>query len=147
MSATDEDVLKQAEKITALRKALNSVLFGQETLIDLVLTGLLALVYLGMVILLQSIFEAASGRQSAVSIVISTLIIAALFSPLRRRVQGFIDLRFFRKKYDAQQVLAQFGQTARDETDMDRLTAELVQVVQETIQPEGLGIWLKDKRS
>ena len=118
----------------------------RKTLVYAVLTGLLALVYFGLVILLQSIFEAISGQQSPIAIVISTLVIAALFAPLRRRVQGFIDRRFFRKKYDAQQVLAQFAQTARDETDMEVLTTELVSVVQETIQPEQLSIWLKDQR-
>jgi hypothetical protein len=63
---------------------------------------------------------------------------------LRKRVQAFIDRRFYRQKYDAQQVLAQFAQTARDETDMDKLTAELVRVVQETMQPESVSLWLKD---
>lgn len=76
------------------------------------------------------------------TIVISTLLIAALFVPLRRRLQEVIDRRFFRQKYDAQQVLAAFALTARDETDLDRLTDELQQVVGETMQPVGLGVWL-----
>ena len=65
-------------------------------------------------------------------------------SPLRRRIQDTIDRRFFRKKYDAQRVLAQFAATARDETDLDALLAELVRVVDETLQPEHVSIWLKD---
>jgi hypothetical protein len=115
----------------------------RKTLIYSVLSGLLALVYFGMVVLLQSVFDSVSGQQSPIAIVISTLIIAALFAPLRRRVQAVIDRRFFRKKYNAQQVLAEFAITARDETDMDKLTAELVRVVQETMQPETMSVWLK----
>jgi hypothetical protein len=72
-----------------------------------------------------------------------TLVIAALFNPLRRRVQEGIDRRFFRKKYDAQQVLAQFALFARDETDLDALTGELARVIQETLQPESVSIWLR----
>jgi len=117
----------------------------RKTLIYAMLTGLLALVYFGIVVVLQSIFESLSGQESPVVIVISTLAIAALFNPLRRRVQVVIDRRFFRKKYDAQQVLAQFAATARDETDMQALTAELAHVVQETMQPEKMSIWLKQE--
>ncbi len=115
----------------------------RKTLVYAVLTGLLALVYFGLVVLLQSVFDSISGQQSPIAIVISTLVIAALFAPLRRRVQDFIDRRFFRKKYDAQQVLARFAKTAQEETNMEALTAELIQVVQETMQPEDLTVWLK----
>ncbi|HSN78300.1 MAG TPA: hypothetical protein VL334_24785 [Anaerolineae bacterium] len=115
----------------------------RKTLVYTVLTALLALVYFGIVVLLQGLFAQLAGvEQSTLAVVISTLAIAALFTPLRRRTQDWIDRRFYRKKYDAQQVLAQFAQTARDETDLDALTAELVRVVQETLQPEHVSMWL-----
>lgn len=116
----------------------------RKTLVYAVLTALLALVYFGIVVLLQRLFGALTGAaQSPLALVVSTLAIAALFTPLRRRIQEIIDRRFFRKKYDAQQVLAQFALTARDETDLDALTTELVRVVQETMQPEQVSIWLR----
>jgi hypothetical protein len=115
----------------------------RKTLVYAALTGLLALIYLGTVIILQTIIGRSAGEQSPLIIVLSTLLIAALFSPLRRRIQDVIDRRFFRQKYDAQRVLEQFAQTARDETDMAILLAELGNVIQETLQPEDLSIWMK----
>ncbi len=106
------------------------------------LTGLLALIYFGSIVVLQALFHSVTGGNSPVVIVLSTLLIAALFTPLRRRVQNVIDRRFFRQKYDAQKVLATFAVTARDETDLDNLTRELQQVVAETMQPESAGVWL-----
>jgi hypothetical protein len=106
------------------------------------LTALLALVYFGSVVVLQRLLSPLTGDSDA-AVVLSTLLIAALFLPLRRRVQAAIDRRFFRKKYDAEQVLARFAATARDETDLDALTAELVRVIQETMEPESVGIWLR----
>ena len=112
-----------------------------------VVSALLAAVYFGTITLIQGRLTAVIDTQSPLAIVLSTLLIAALFNPLRQRVQAFIDHRFYRKKYDAQQVLAQFAITARDETDMDALTAELVRVVQETMQPETVSVWLKKDAS
>ena len=79
----------------------------------------------------------------ATELTCSTLAIAALFNPLRIRVQDFIDRRFYRRKYDAQQALADFAATARDEVDLERLQAELVSIIQETIQPEQVSLWLR----
>ncbi len=118
----------------------------RKTLVYASLTVLLALVFFGVVTLLSSLFSAVSGQQSALAIVISTLVIAALFNPLRRRLQAGIDRRFFRRKYNAEQVLARFALTARDETDLDALTAELISVVQETMQPEHVSVWLKQQK-
>ncbi len=118
----------------------------RKTLVYAVLSGLLLLVYFGSVLVLQTLVGRTAGEQSPPVIVLSTLLIAALFAPLRRRVQGAIDRRFFRSKVDAQQVLASFAETARDETDMDVLTAELARAVRETMQPEGVGVWLREPR-
>ncbi len=108
-----------------------------------VVTAVLALIYFGTIILLQSLVGQATGEQSPIIIVLSTLLIAALFNPLRLRVQTAVDRRFYRQKYDAQQVLAQFAQVTQDETEIEALTAELLRVVQETMQPEQVRIWLK----
>jgi hypothetical protein len=107
-----------------------------------ILTALLALTYFGSVVVLQRLLSPITGKSTA-AVVLSTLLIAALFLPLRRRVQATIDRRFFRKKYDAEQVLARFAATARDETDLDALTAELLRVIQETMEPESVSLWLR----
>ena len=108
------------------------------------LTLLLVLVYTGSVVLLQSLVENVTGEQSPIVIVISTLAIAALFNPLRIRTQEFIDRRFFRNKYDAEQTLARFAEVARDEVDVEKLTAVLLSVVDETVQPEHIELWINE---
>jgi hypothetical protein len=115
----------------------------RKTLVYALLTGLLALVYLGSVLLLQLLFGRLVGEESPVIIVLSTLLIAALFSPMRRRLQSLIDRRFFRQKYDAQQVLADFATVARDEVVMERLGNALIATVQETMKPERASLWLR----
>lgn len=111
-----------------------------------IVSAVLAAVYFGSITLIQGSVTAVTNTQSPLAIVLSTLLIAALFNPLRRRVQTAVDRRFYRKKYDAQQVLAHFAQVARDETEMEALTAELIRVVQETMQPETVSVWLKESK-
>jgi hypothetical protein len=115
----------------------------RRTLVYAALTLTLGLVFLGTVTILQLAFTAVSGERSAVATVISTLLIAALFTPLRRRIQRDIDRRFYRRKYNAEQAIERFAAAARSETDIDRLTAELLAVVGETMQPESVSLWLK----
>jgi hypothetical protein len=117
----------------------------RRTLVYTVLTALLLILYFGSVVLLQQAFRVLTGQDSPIVIVISTLVIAALFSPLRRRVQNTIDRRFYRHKYDTQQALAAFAATARDEVDLERLQMELISIVQETMQPEQVSLWLRQQ--
>jgi hypothetical protein len=115
----------------------------RRTLQYTLLTGLLALGYFGSVVLLQSLFSAFGAESSSVVIVLSTLGIAALFNPLRKRIQDVIDRRFYRKKYDSERALAEFAATARNETDLEALTAQVVGIVEKTIQPERVSLWLR----
>jgi hypothetical protein len=107
------------------------------------LTVTLVLVYLGGVISLQYAFRTMSGGESQVAVVASTLAIAALFNPLRWRIQALVDRRFYRRKYDAQKTLAAFSSRLREETDLDALGGELVTVVRETVQPASVALWLR----
>jgi hypothetical protein len=103
---------------------------------------MLALVYVGGVVGLQYAFRTLTGGESQLAIVASTLAIAGLFVPLRRRVQGFMDRRFYRRKYDAAKTLEEFGTRLRDETDLESLSNDLVTVVRHTMQPEHVSFWL-----
>jgi hypothetical protein len=107
------------------------------------LTAMLALVYMGSIVVLQGLLRALTGQESQLAIVASTLAVAALFNPLRRRIQGLIDRRFYRSKYDARKTLEDFSATLRDETDLDALSDELVGVVRKTMQPSHVSLWLR----
>ena|SRR5215211_4766699 len=109
------------------------------------LTTLLALAYFGSVTATQAIFHSLTDReeQPQLAIVVSTLVIAALFMPLRRRIQAFIDRRFYRRKYDARKTLEAFSAKLRDETDLDALSDDMVGVVRETMQPAHVSMWLR----
>ena len=107
------------------------------------LSTMLALIYVGGVVGLQAVERTLSGQESTLAVVASTLVIAALFNPLRRRVQAFVDRRFYRKKYDARKTLEDFSAKLRDETDLEALNTELIGVVGETMQPSHISLWLR----
>jgi hypothetical protein len=124
------------------------------TLVYGALTAMLVAVYVGGVTATQAIFRALTGQeqQPQLAVVVSTLVIAALFMPLRRRIQAFIDRRFYRRKYDARKTLEAYSARLRDETDLEALSDDLVEVVKETMQPSHISLWLpadpalKDKK-
>jgi hypothetical protein len=107
------------------------------------LTAMLVALYVVGIVVLQRIFVTLTGQQSTLAVVASTLLIAALFNPLRRRIQSFVDQRFYRSKYDARKTLEDFSTRLREETDLDTLNNELVGVVRETMQPAHVSLWLR----
>jgi hypothetical protein len=111
------------------------------------LTATLVAIYFGSVAAMQTIFRALTGQdqQSQLAVVISTLAIAALFNPLRRRIQSFIDRRFYRSKYDARKTLEAFSARLRDETDLETLNRDLAGVIEETLQPAHVSLWLRSE--
>jgi hypothetical protein len=137
-------LLPAATGIAILRYRLYDIdIIIRRTLVYSTLTFILALIYVGCIVVIRTLVAPLVGG-SELAIVASTLAIAALFTPLRRRIQTLIDKRFYRRKYDAAKVLAAFGATARDETDLEQLTAEMLRVVEETMQPEFVGLWLRE---
>ncbi len=116
----------------------------RRTLIYSSLTAALALVYFGSVVLLQGLVDAFLSLSTPVVTVLSTLAVAALFTPLRNRIQNFIDRRFYRRKYDAERTLAAFNAKLRDEVELERLSEAMLSVVDETLQPTQLSLWLRE---
>jgi hypothetical protein len=119
-------------------------LIVRRTLVYSALTATLATVYFAIVVFLQQMFLRLTGERSPAAIVISTLAIATLSSPLRRRIQIEIDRQFFRSKYDAGKALANFSAVAREEVELELLTARLISVIEDAVQPEHIAIWLRD---
>ena len=115
------------------------------TLVYGLLTATLVALYFAAIVVLQRVFVVLTGEQSTLAVVASTLLIAALFNPLRRSIQGFIDRRFYRTKYDTRNTLEAFSAKLRDETDLDALSNDLVGVVRETMQPAHVSLWLRSE--
>ena len=134
--------------IAILRYRLYDIdLLINRTLVYGSLTTILVALYFGGIVLLQRVFVILTGEQSTLAVVASTLLIAALFNPLRRRIQSFIDRRFYRNKYDARKTLETFSSKLRDETDLSALSDDLVGVVTETMRPAHVSLWLRSDTS
>jgi hypothetical protein len=136
-----------AAGIAILRYRLYDIdLLINRTLVYGSLTLSLAAIYAGGIVLIQGLFRALTGQETQLAVVPSTLAIAALFNPLRRHVQAFIDRRFYRRRYDARKTLASFSARLREETDLNRLGDELVSVVRAAVRPAHASLWLRQPR-
>jgi hypothetical protein len=134
--------------IAILRYKLYDIdLLINRTLVYGCLTATLVALYFGGIVVLQRVFVFLTGEKSTLAVVVSTLLIAALFNPLRRRIQSFIDRRFYRSKYDAAKTLEVFSVKLRNETDLEALNNDLVGVVRETMQPAHVSLWLRSDRT
>jgi len=113
------------------------------TIVYAALTAVLVAVYFGAIVLSQQVLIFLTGQRSTIAVVVSTLVIAALFNPMRRRTQSFVDRRFYRSKYDARKTLETFSTKLREETDLGALNDELIWVVRETVKPAHISLWLR----
>jgi len=130
--------------IAILRYRLYEIdLIINKTLVYGALTAMLAVVYFVDIVVFQEVLLALTGQTSQLAVVASTLVIAALFNPLRRRIQSFIDRRFYRRTYDAAKTLEAFGSRLREQTDLEKLCEDLAEIVDETMQPSHISLWLR----
>jgi hypothetical protein len=139
------NILVAAVAIAILRHRLWDIdLVIRRTLLYSALTLSLAGLYFGSVVLLEGLLRRLGGGQSPLVVVLSTLLIAALFTPLRRRLQAFIDRRFYRRRYDVERTLARYADRAREEVDLQRLGETLLGVVDEAMNPATLSLWIRE---
>jgi hypothetical protein len=144
LETAQQIVLYAAVGVAILRYRLYDIdVVINRALVYLSLTATLLALYFGGIVVVQTTLRTLTGQESTLAVVASTLVIAALFNPLRRRFQSFIDRRFYRRKYDARKTLEDFSAKLRDETNLDALNNELVSVIRETVQPAHVSLWLR----